>query len=222
MEFLRLQRVQPGYKPDLRHCLYGLDADLIMLGLATHEIYFTILREEVVFNNVKCSICNQSGHYASECEGKSASTEDVIEKKTGPKPFCFLHIHILREYLRKELAIDELPFAYDFESVIDDFVFMCFFCGNDFLPHLPSLEIREGAIDELLRIYKRLLPSLGGYLTSNGNINMSRVDVLLSEGMALFLALYYNKLALWKTLFLKLVKKPRIGTKKGINKILNE
>lgn len=49
MEYIRLSKAQPGYNANVRHCLYGLDADLIMLGLLSHDPHFCLLREEVKF-----------------------------------------------------------------------------------------------------------------------------------------------------------------------------
>lgn len=64
MDYIRRQRAQPDHDPNTQHVLCGADADLIMLGLATHEPNFTIIREEFKPNKPKpCEICGQLGMF---------------------------------------------------------------------------------------------------------------------------------------------------------------
>merc|ERR1740129_2018830 len=67
------------------------------------------------------------------------------------------------------------------QRAVDDWVFMCFFVGNDFLPHLPSLEIREGGIDRLVTLYKSNVYRTGGFLTDSGLVNPERVQLIMQE-----------------------------------------
>lgn len=189
MDYIRRQRAQPDHDPNTHHVLCGADADLIMLGLATHEPYFTIIREEFKPNKPRpCDICGQIGHTMKECKGipkeKFGQHDELLSSKANyaETRYIFVRISILREYLYRDLEIyHNLPFRWDLERAIDDWVFMCFFVGNDFLPHLPSLEIRENAIDRLIRIYKENVPKFKGYLTENGIPNMERVEVILTS-----------------------------------------
>lgn len=154
MEFIRSSKAMDGYNPNTRHCLYGLDADLMMLGLLSHEPHFSLLREEVLFGR------KPQKHIKTATE----------------QSFFLLHLSLLREYLGFEF--EELrhvvPFTYDFERVLDDFILMAFFVGNDFLPHLPGLHIKEGGLAMLFEIYKEILPKCDGYLNDNGVLNVSR------------------------------------------------
>lgn len=186
MNFVRSQRSSPEHDPNTRHVIYGLDADLIMLALATHEPHFRVLREDVFAQQGKakmCKLCGQKGHDAQNCRGEAKEREADFDGKDNAhplKPFIWLHVSVLREYLAVELDVPNLPFKWDLERVIDDWVFMCFFVGNDFLPHLPALEIREHGIDALTAIWKDNLPFMGGYLTKDGHCDLARAQLILA------------------------------------------
>lgn len=161
------------------------DADLIMLGIATHEPHFHVLREDVFFQESKarkCGLCGQTGHKAEECRGQAKQKNgefDEKEKGSSLKPFIWLHVSVLREYLAAELHVPRQPFPFDLERALDDWVFMCFFVGNDFLPHLPSLDIRENGIDTLIAIWRDNIPAMGGYLTKDGHVDFKRAQLIM-------------------------------------------
>lgn len=187
MNFIRSQRADPQYNPNTTHCIYGLDADLIFLGLATHEPHFKILREDVFEQSVNRGGNRYGGNNnnnngnQSRFAPQSEEDKQMQQQEAAQKPFLWLHVSVLREYLSAELWVPRLPFNFDLERAIDDWVFMCFFCGNDFLPHLPCLDVRENSIDILLDIWKVMLPKLKTYLTCDGNLNLGSVERILRE-----------------------------------------
>ena len=143
MSFLRQQRTQPGYDPNQRHVLHGLDADLIMLGLALHEPHFFVLREEVLFGR-KEREKREADELRKATEAVTGVTDGVLapaDRWVYNKNLQLLQISTLREYLRAEFRVCEaVPFRYDFERVVDDFVFMCFFVGMSASRSVLSLQ----------------------------------------------------------------------------------
>ncbi|XP_052738346.1 5'-3' exoribonuclease 1 [Bicyclus anynana] len=160
MDYIRWARSQPGYEPDTRHCLYGLDADLIMLGMCTHEPHFALLREEVKF-------------------GKTT------QRATSPEEtnFYLLHLSLMRAYLEQEFISikNKLPFPYDIEKIVDDWVLMGFLVGNDFIPHLPNMHINNDALPLLYKTYMNVLPTLDGYINESGDLNLVRFEIFMQE-----------------------------------------
>ncbi|XP_050453967.1 5'-3' exoribonuclease 1 isoform X2 [Cataglyphis hispanica] len=159
MDYIRYMKASKDYNCNSRHCLYGLDADLIMLGLCSHEPNFSLLREEVKF-------------------GKQQVRMTPEETK-----FCLLHLSLLREYIEHEFSPvkDKLSFAFDIEKIIDDWVLMGFLVGNDFIPHLPNLHITNGALPILYRAYMEVLPTLEGYINEAGTLKLDRFEKFMEK-----------------------------------------
>ena len=112
-------------------------------------------------------------------------------------------MNILRDYLAFDFetsnVVADSPF--DLERTIDDFVFMTFFVGNDFLPAMPALDIADEAFDLLWYTYREHREKwqeeaketgLDPYLTHAGTIvSGKRLEAFLSE-VGSFESPYYD------------------------------
>ena len=186
MDFMRQQRSLPTYDPNLRHCIVGQDGDLILLGLATHEPNLVLLRERVLF----------------DADKRRAYSKLGVAAYLFNVHFEWLHMSVLRDYLMFDFetgpAVEGVP--WDRERTIDDFVFLTFFVGNDFLPGLPALDIADNAFDLLFHVYLRQRdqwyrddPS-NPYLTHKGEIvSGKRLQAFLTHAGVHETAYYENK-----------------------------
>jgi 5'-3' exoribonuclease 1 len=74
--------------------------------------------------------------------------------------YIYLLISKLKLYLLKSLFTKE---CLSKKNIIDDYIFICFLLGNDFINHIPSLNLRYNSYDLLISIYNLLQDRYQGY-----------------------------------------------------------
>ena len=116
--------------------IYGLDADLIMLSI----FHLTYAENLFVFRE------------APEFMKSSLQIDPKI--KPNEKELWCLDIAKLGRSIANEMAC-----AFPDNHRMYDYVFLCFFLGNDFLPHFPALNIRTQGITRLLDTYRATIGS---------------------------------------------------------------
>ena len=183
MQAIRDGRASGAFDEGTRHCMYGLDADLIMLSLVTHAPRFTLLRERQKFQ--KGRYAPRGGKKMGETSHKASGISDSdtkAEQSSDDRDFVFLEIELLRSLLGASLrppsaegGADKTDSVYPGERLVDDFVFLCMLVGNDFLPGLPSLDVADGALNLMLRTYTEMLPT-NGFLTDKEVLNLAAFE----------------------------------------------
>ena len=102
--------------------------------------------------------------------------EDLYDRSN--EYFC-IDIGSTRKSLARNLTWKSPTYSWSARSAIDDFIFLCFMVGNDFLPHIPSLEIIENGIELLLEVYKEVCTSYGHITRVIGGGNVQFVPTSL-------------------------------------------
>ena len=146
--YIRQQKM--GVNSNETAAVYGLDSDLIMLSIFHCSLFqnLFIFREAPEFMNV------------------CAPLQSVDNPKNADRlEYYFMDILNLSNAILMEMSPS-------YSSIGDrhriyDYIFLCFFLGNDFLPHFPALNIRTTGIDILLNTYRSNIGKYGDrYLIS--------------------------------------------------------
>ncbi|XP_023246707.1 5'-3' exoribonuclease 1-like [Copidosoma floridanum] len=158
MQYIRYEKTLNTYDCNTRHCVYSIDADMIVLGLCCRIVHFSLIQETIRFGKRKLLLTPEESE------------------------FHLLHLCVLREYLQKEFGYlfdDRGIVGFDSEKIIDDWVLLGFLVGNDFVPQLPKLNIVDGALPFLYKIYVDVFPNLNGYINESGVLNLKRFEMFL-------------------------------------------
>jgi 5'-3' exonuclease len=135
--------------------LYGLDSDLIMLSLlSVPNIY--IFREAPAFLASKIDDILQNIHLKHKFS-HTQSSQNVPQPppiKLEDLPPYFLNINLLSNAIRQDQYTSNKP-SLHITNPVYDYVFMCFLLGNDFLPHIPALNLRTNGLHTLLKYYQQ-------------------------------------------------------------------
>lgn len=179
-----LQHIKKNVPKNETVVIYGLDADLIMLAMASGNDNVYLLRESVHlgFKKEEMELFDpvedvaQDLIYVSIRELKSALNQQIwelIDKRSD------LMVRISR--------------TVDFTN---DFILISFLLGNDFLPHLQSVDIYNGGLDDLLYAYVECLSVTGETLTSiekNKIVINHDMFVILLEKLASYEDYYFTR-----------------------------
>lgn len=127
--------------------IYGLDADLIMLCInhlpISKQIY--LYRETPEF-------------------AKS------LNRDLEPNQSYLMHIPSLANTIVLEMNGQRAPNSKQQRNRLYDYIFLCFFLGNDFLPHFPSVNIRNGGIHIMMSAYQNTIGKTNNNLTDGKKI----------------------------------------------------
>ena len=127
-----LQFIRSNQKSNINYSyvIYGLDADLIFLALSTESNSIYLLREANEINK------NESKEVLNYVSIK-IMRESIVNTMTK---------YVLETTEENLYGFDKM----DPTRLVNDFIFMCYFLGNDFLPHIPSLDIHRDGIESLI------------------------------------------------------------------------
>jgi 5'-3' exonuclease len=148
-EYIRLQKEKHVKETTV---IYGLDADLIMLSINHLPLCPNIY------------LFRETPHFIQS-----------IDSSLEPDANYFLDIPELTgaiiKYMNNEREIRVETQKYK----VYDYIFLCFFLGNDFLPHFPAINIRTGGVDKMLNAYKATIGDTDENLTNGTKIYWKNV-----------------------------------------------
>jgi 5'-3' exonuclease len=152
-----LQEIKNNNTNDI--VIYGLDADLIFLSLASGKQNIYLLRESMELNKKHTK---KDGHMDIKEDLNYVSIDNV--------KICI-----------NSIINEQINNGDNMNDYTNDFIIICYFLGNDFLPNLPSIDIKNGGMDLLIKIYVKVHKYLGSYFIDNGSINETFLFNFINE-----------------------------------------